>query len=96
MALAKVLHFFCNTRFQDKLLVEIDTFLANKVREFFFLIKVNYQRQDLSFTFTWRLLESIFFKFNNGNIIIMCANMLKVNNKDARMASKMLFCCLYY
>jgi len=35
MALAKVLHFFCNTRFQDKLLVEIDKFLTNKVRDLF-------------------------------------------------------------
>ena len=50
MALAKVLHFFCNTCFQDKLLVEIDTFLKNKVRELFSL----YQGCDLSFTFTWR------------------------------------------
>ena len=39
MALVKVLHFFCNTRFQDKLLVEIDAFLTNKVRELFFLYK---------------------------------------------------------
>ena len=39
LALAKVLHFFCNTRFQDKLLFEIDTFLTNKVREFFSLYK---------------------------------------------------------
>ena len=37
MALAKVLHLFCNTYFQDKLLVEIDTFLTNKVREWFSL-----------------------------------------------------------
>ena len=39
MALAKVLHFYCNTRFQDKLLVEIDTFLTNKIREYFSLYK---------------------------------------------------------
>ena len=39
MALAKVLHFFYNTRFQNKLLVEIDTFLTNKVRELFSLYK---------------------------------------------------------
>ena len=39
MALAKVFHFFCNTRFQDKLLVETDTFLTNKVRELLFLYK---------------------------------------------------------
>ena len=39
MALAKVLHFFCNTHFQDKILVEIDTFLTNKVRELFSLYK---------------------------------------------------------
>ena len=34
MALAKVLNFFCNTHFQDKLQVETDTFLTNTVREF--------------------------------------------------------------
>ena len=39
MDLAKAFHFFCNTRFQDKLLVEIDTFLTNKVRELLFLYK---------------------------------------------------------
>ena len=39
MALAKVLDFFCNTRFQDKHLVEIDTFLKNKVRALFSLYK---------------------------------------------------------
>ena len=39
MALAKVLHFFCNTRFQNKLLVEIDTFLTSKVSELFSLYK---------------------------------------------------------
>ena len=39
MALAKVFHFFCNTHFQDKLLVEIDMFLTNKVRELFSLYK---------------------------------------------------------
>ena len=39
MALAKVLHFFCNTRFHDRLLVETDTFLTNKVRELFSLYK---------------------------------------------------------
>ena len=39
MALAKVLHFFYNTRFQNKLLVEIDTFLTNKVRELLSLYK---------------------------------------------------------
>ena len=39
MALAKFLHFFCNTRFHEKLLVEIDTFLTNKVRELFSLYK---------------------------------------------------------
>ena len=39
MTLAKVLHFFRNTRFQDKLLVEIDTFLTNKVRELISLYK---------------------------------------------------------
>ena len=39
MALAKVLHFFCNVRFQDKLLVEIDTFLLKKVGELFSLYK---------------------------------------------------------
>ena len=37
MALAKVLHLFCNTYFQWKLLVEIYTFLTNKVREWFSL-----------------------------------------------------------
>ena len=37
MALAKVLHFFCNTRFQERLLTEIDTFLTNKVRDLFSL-----------------------------------------------------------
>ena len=37
VALAEVLHFFCNTRFQDRLLVGIDTFLTNKVRELFSL-----------------------------------------------------------
>ena len=36
---AKVLYFFCNTRFQDKLLVKIDTFLTNKVREIISLYK---------------------------------------------------------
>ena len=49
MALAKVLHFFCNTRFQDKLLVEIDTFLANKVRELFFFNKS--QLPEIGFIF---------------------------------------------
>ena len=39
MALAKFLHFFCNTRFHEKLLVKIDTFLTNKVRELFSLYK---------------------------------------------------------
>ena len=39
MALAKVLHIFCNARFQDKLLVEIDAFLTNNVRELFSLHK---------------------------------------------------------
>ena len=39
MALGHVLHFFCNTRFQDKLLVETDTFLTNKVRELFSLFQ---------------------------------------------------------
>ena len=39
LALAKHLHFFCNARFQDKLLVEIDAFLTNKVRELFSLYK---------------------------------------------------------
>ena len=39
MALAKVLNFFCDTRFQGKLLLEIDTFLTNKVRELFSLYK---------------------------------------------------------
>ena len=41
ITLAKVLHFFCNTHFQDKILVEIDTFLTNKVRELFSLYKSN-------------------------------------------------------
>ena len=36
--LAKVLDFFCNTYFQDKLLLESDTFFINKVRELFFYI----------------------------------------------------------
>ena len=35
MALAKVLHVFCNTHIEGKLLIEIDVFLTNKVREFF-------------------------------------------------------------
>ena len=39
MALAKVLNFFCNTHFQDKLQVETDTFLTNTVRELFSLYK---------------------------------------------------------
>ena len=39
MTLAKVLHFFCNTDFQDKLLAEIGAFLTNKVRELFSLYK---------------------------------------------------------
>ena len=39
MAVAKVLHFFCNTCFQDKRLVETDTFLTNKVRYLFSLYK---------------------------------------------------------
>ena len=38
-ALAKFLHFFCNTRFHEKLLVEIDTFLTNNVRGLFSLYK---------------------------------------------------------
>ena len=33
-----VLDFFCNTYFQDKLLLESDTFFINKVRELFFYI----------------------------------------------------------
>ena len=39
MALAKVIHFFCNTRFEEKQLVEIDTYLTNKVRNLFSLYK---------------------------------------------------------
>ena len=35
MDLAKVLHVFCNTHIEGKLLIEIDVFLTNKVREFF-------------------------------------------------------------
>ena len=37
-ALAKVLDFFCNTYFRDKLLLETDTFFINKVRELFCFI----------------------------------------------------------
>ena len=39
MVLAKVIDFFSNTRFQDKLLVETDTFITNKVTELFSLYK---------------------------------------------------------
>ena len=39
MALAKVLLFFCNTRFEDKQLVDIDSYLTNKVRRLFSLYK---------------------------------------------------------
>ena len=39
MALAKVLHFFCNTCFQNKLLDDTGMFLTNKVRELFSLYR---------------------------------------------------------